>query len=150
MKAMELSEKLAAWRSRLEVKLNEEELRYSTDAYILLGKAEISLWIAGHSKGSAVIMDLHNYLRFFCDKVRGDFGPFSRHILAKWNINDAHDIANMLFAMQRIKHLGFLKNELTEENVQKELDFKKEFFLDYAAEPPFPDVPSLIETNAIK
>lgn len=45
MNPMELSEKLSAWRSRLEVKLNKDELKYSTDAYVLLGRAEISLWI---------------------------------------------------------------------------------------------------------
>ena len=150
MNPMELSEKLSAWRSRLEVKLNKDELKYPTDAYVLLGRAEISLWIAGHANGSNIMMDLHNYLRFFCERLRNEFGPYTRHILAKWNIHDAHDIANMLFAMRRIKHLGFLKDELTEENVQKELDFKKEFFYDYAAEPPFPDVPSLTETDIIK
>ena len=38
---------------------------------------------------------------------------------------------------------------MRKESVQKELDFKKEFFFDYAAEPPFPDVPILTETNVI-
>ena len=147
---MALQEPHKSWRKQLDSALNAQEHYYGLDGYFILCKAEMSLLLVTSANDRKQRKKYFgNILEVFGGYVRERYGAFSVYALQKWNIRGGADIAKMVQAMMRTGSFEDLGNMSLEE-MESEIDFDGMFVKPYKCDPPFPDVPSLMETEIIK
>ena len=146
---MTLQEPHKSWRKQLDRELNAEEHYYGLDGYFMLCKAELSLEPGIKDGKLCKSYNFRNVMECFGGYVRERYGAFSVYALERWNIRGSADIAKMVLAMMRT---GFFRKlgKMSREDLEREIDFEELFVKPYRCRPPFPDVPSLMETEIIK